>query len=135
MHMIATRRHRVDDVNNIPPKIARMRSSKPHPQNPSDRSDRRQQLRKALLFIWIAIRINVLPEQLNFRIAQVHQLPRFIKNRGGSPAALLAPRIRHNAVGAELVASLNDRDVPPMRIGASRVIGLKTIVGSEIVEP
>src|ERR1039458_83307 len=33
MHMIAKRRHGIDDVNDVPPKIARMRSGKPHPPN------------------------------------------------------------------------------------------------------
>src|SRR5208283_4248146 len=121
--------------NNIASKIARMRSSKAHPPNSSNRSNRRQQLSKAFLSIRIAVRVNVLPEQLNLRIPEINQLPSFFKNRRRSPAALFAPRIRHHAVGAELVAALDDSDVPAMRIGARRVLGLKAFVGGPIVKP
>jgi len=92
MHMIAKRRRGVDDFNNISPKIPRMRGSEPHPPNPLDRRHRRQQLSKRLISRRIAIRVHVLPEQLNLRIPEIHQLPSFIKNGGGSARALL-PRV------------------------------------------
>jgi len=55
-------------------------SSEPHPPNPLDRRHRRQQLSKRLISRRIAIRVHVLPEQLNLRIPEIHQLPSFIKN-------------------------------------------------------
>src|SRR5580658_8732088 len=134
MHMIAKRRHGVDDVDDIASKIARMRSSKAHALNPRDRSDCRQQLSKGFDSRGITIRVHVLAEQLNLGIAEVHQLSRFVKNRSGSPAALLAPSIRNHAIGAELIAALNDRDVSAMRIRARRKLGLKALVGHPIVE-
>ncbi len=135
MHMVAERRHGIHHIDNLADKIPRMRGSKPHPPHPGDRSDRSQQLSKAFLSIRITVRVHVLPEQLNLRIPKVHQLPRFVKNRRRSPAALLAARIRHHAISAELVASLDNRNVAAMRIGARRVLGLKALVGGAIVEP
>ena len=133
--MVAKRRHGIDDVDNIPPKIPRMRGSKPHPPNPRDRSESRQQLGKAFLSIRIAVRIHVLPEELNLRISQVRQLPRFVQHRRRSPAPLLAARIGHHAVSAEFVAALNNSDVPAMRISPSRELRLEALISQAIIKP
>src|SRR5271155_4170750 len=135
MHVIAKHRQSVDHVNNVASKIPRMRSSKPYPPNPGHRGKRSQQLGKALLTIRIAIRVNVLPEQLNFRIPEVSQLPRFLQNRSGSPAALLAARIRNHAISAKLIASFDNRDIPAMRIRARGKLRLEALVGQPVVKP
>src|SRR5258707_896829 len=48
MHMIAKRRHGIYHIENAAPKIPRMKSRKPPPPNPHDRSHSSQQLSKAL---------------------------------------------------------------------------------------
>src|SRR5712692_9700301 len=135
MHMVAKRRHGIYHIDNVAPKIPRMRSSKPHPPNPHDRSHSSQQLSKALNSRGIAVRVNVLPQQLNLRISQISQRPSLVQHRRRSPAPLLAARVRHHAVSAELVAPLNNSDVPAMRISPSRKLSLEALVSQPIVQP
>ena len=82
----------------------------------------------------IFVRIHVLPEQLNFRVAEIGHLARFGKHRVGRPAALFPPRVRDHAVRTELVAPFNDRDVAAMRIGARGEFGLEAVFGLAVVE-
>src|SRR5207247_8473334 len=59
---------------------------------------------------------------------------RFGEYRTRSPAALFAASEGHNAVGAKLVAALDDGDISAMRIAARGELGLKAFVGFAIVE-
>ena len=51
-----------------------------------------------------------------------------------SAAALLAARVRNDAVGAELVAAFDDGDVSAMRIAARGELGLESLIGLAVVE-
>src|SRR5271167_1791056 len=106
MHMIAEGGSGVENVNDVPTKIARVRSGEPHPADSTNRGHGCEQLSKCLIARWIPIRVNVLPEQLNLGISQVDQLLRFVQDRGRSPRPLLPACVRNHAVGAKLVASL-----------------------------
>ena len=57
-----------------------------------------------------------------------------LEHRRRSPAALLAARVRHHAVGAELVASLDDRDVSAIGILPRRKLGLEGFVRLPVVQ-
>ena len=53
-----------------------------------------------------------------------------------TPATTLpAPRIRHHAVGAELVAPLHDRDVSAMRVRPRGELRLEGLLGLPVVQP
>ena len=60
---------------------------------------------------------------------------RLVQHGGRGPAALFAARVRNHAVGAELVAALDDGDVSAMRIGARGKLRLEGLVGLAVVEP
>ena len=90
---------------------------------------------KAQLPFRVAIAVHVLAQQLNLGIPRIGDPPRLGQHRRRSPAALLAARIRHHAIGAELVAALDDGDVPAIGILARRELGLERLVGLAVVEP
>ena len=96
---------------------------------PGNLPDGSQQFSKDFLPCRIFIGIHVLAEQLNFGVSQVRHLARFCQHRIRGPAALLATRKGHNAVGAKLVAAFDDRDVSAMGIRARREFGFKALVG------
>src|SRR5215471_5611649 len=125
MHVIAEGRHSVEHLNNVPAKIPRMRRREPNPRDSVHLTHRRQQLGKTLLSIRIAIGIDVLPEQLNLGVSKISQLPCLREHRSRSAAPLLPASEWHHAVGAKLVAALDDGDVSAMRIRTRRVLGLK----------
>ena len=134
MNMVAKRRHGIDGFHNIAGKIARMRRRETHAPNSRHLANRRQQLREAHLARRIAIRIHILPEQLDVRIASVGHPPRFSQHGVGRPAALFAARIRNHAVGAELVAAFDDGDVAAMRVAARGEFRLKRLIGLPVVQ-
>src|SRR5215831_1115706 len=134
MYVIAQRRIGVHGFHNVTPEIPRVRRCKADTLDSGNVSHRHQQLGKALLRIGIAVRVHVLPEQLNLRVAEVVKLTRFSNNRRRCPAALLAPRKWHHAIGAEFVAALDDRDVSAMRIGPGGVLGFEAVIGLTIVQ-
>jgi hypothetical protein len=117
-----------------------VRSGKAHSANAWNFAHCGQQFGECLLFTgtcarWILIRIHVLAEQLDFRVAEIGHLAGFGKYRLRRAAALLAARERHHAVGAKLVTAFDDGDVSAMRVGAGGEFGLKALVGFAIVEP
>src|SRR2546425_7499923 len=66
----------------------------------------------------IFVGIYVLAEQLNFRVAEIGHLARFGEHGIRSPAAFFSSSEWDHAVGAKLVAALDDGDVAAMRIAA-----------------
>ena len=75
-----------------------------------------------------------MPEQLNISEALLGHPGGFAQDRFRSPAALLAARIRHHAVGTEFVAALDDRDVSAMWIAARGELGFKRLISFAIVK-
>jgi len=81
----------IDRLDNAFLEVARMRCREPHPPNPLNVGDGQQQLEKRIpLWRWIGVRIDRLPEKLNFGVAQVRELPDFPQNR-------IAARLRSGA--------------------------------------
>src|SRR5260370_41057685 len=98
MHVIAERGNRSDGGDDILSEIARMRSRKPYAADSWDFSNTGKQFGESLPPCWIAIRIHVLSEQLNFRVAQMGHLAGFGEHRIRGPAALLAASEWNHAV-------------------------------------
>src|SRR5437899_13065943 len=97
--------------------------------NPLNVGDGQQQLRETHpSWRWIGVRIDRLPEKLNFGVAQVRELPDFPQNRIARAATLRAPRVRHDAVRAGFVAAFDDGQVRAPGIVAPRHFGLKRFV-------
>ena len=134
MHVVAKRGNVVDSLHNVAGEISGMRSSETHAANPRDLAYCREKIGEGFLARGIEIGIYILPKQLNFGIALLSHAPRFRQHRVRCPAALFAARVRHHAVGAELVAAFDNGDVSAMRIGAGGELGLKGQIGLAIVQ-
>src|ERR1700733_6149124 len=111
-----------------------MRRGKAYAPDSRNLCNRGQQFGEAPLPFRIAIAVHVLAQQLNLRVAALRHPPRLGQHRGGRPAALLPARIRHHAVGAKLVASLDNGDVAAILIRARRKLGLEGLVGLPVIE-
>ena len=133
--MVAKCRHRVDGVDNIAGKVARMRGGEAHAPDAGNLSNGSEQFGEAPLPFRVAVGIHILPEQLDLGVAGIGHALRFGQHRRRGAAAFLAARVRHHAVGAELVAALDDGDVSAMRIGASGELGLECLLRLAVVEP
>ncbi len=62
MHVVAQRRLRIDGLDNVAGKVARMRGGKPNTANPLHLADCGEQLREAHLSGRIFVGIYILPE-------------------------------------------------------------------------
>ena len=70
-----------------------------------------------------------MPEELNFRVARVGQPAHLFQDRCARAAALRPARERHDAIGARLVAALDDRQIGAKWIVAPRNFRFKGRVG------
>src|SRR6185437_1160437 len=132
--MIAKSRRGVDGRNDITSEVARMAGGEANAPDSRDLGHRGEQLGEAALALRIAVAIHVLAQELDFRIAQVGDAPRLIENGTRGTAALFAARERHYAIGAELVASLDDGDVAAVRVLAGREFGFESLLGLAVVQ-
>ena len=107
------------------PKSRGMRSRETHAADAGNLTDSGQQFREGPLPFRILVGIYILAEQLNFGVTEIGHLAGFREDRSGGAAAFLAARKGNHAVGAELVAALNDRDVSAVRIGAGGEFGFE----------
>src|SRR5262249_18778079 len=73
--------------------------------------------------------VDVLSQKLNFGVALFRQLPRFSHHALAGAAALRAAGKRYYAIGARLIAALDDRDVGAMRIVAAGERGVEGLFG------
>jgi hypothetical protein len=78
--MIAKRGYGIDRLNDVPAKIAGMRGREPDPPNSGDFTDGSQEFRESLPGQRVAVRIDILAQQLDFRVAQISHLARFREN-------------------------------------------------------
>src|ERR1019366_10352177 len=134
MHVVAERRNGINRVDDVLGKVSWMRGGEANAADARQFPDSRQQLSKTIISSRIAVRVHVLPEQLNVGVAGLGHAPGFVKDRPRSAAALLAAGVRHYAIGAELIAAFNDGDVSPVRIGAGGEFGLESLVGLAIIK-
>ena len=58
--------------------------------------------------VFVAVRINVLPEQHNFFVASADKSQHFIKYIFRGTASFPTPRIWNNTIAAEIVAAIHD---------------------------
>ena len=127
-------------MDDVTAEIARVRRREAHAFDSGNCSDGGEQFGEGLLFYGraacrIFVGIYVLAEELNFGVAEVGHLAGFGENRIRGTAALFSPREWHNAVGAELVTTFDDRDVAAVRVRARGKFRFETFVGLAIVEP
>src|ERR1019366_1041293 len=134
MHMVAQRWNRIDRINYIFGEITRMRGGETHAPNASDLPDGREQLRERHPARWIAIRVYVLPEQLDLGEARVGHPPRLGQDGRRSSAAFLTAGVRHHAVCTELVAAFDDGDVSAMRVCPRRELSVERLLSLPAVQ-
>ena len=132
--MVAECGHSIDGLDNIAGKVARVAGRKAHPADARNLPDGGQQFGEAPLPFRVAVAVHILAEELNLRVALVGDAPRLRQHGSRPAAALLAPGIRHHAVGAELVASLDDGDVAAIGVLAGGELGLEGLVGLAVVQ-
>ena len=76
-----------------------------------DSIDKLQKLAEAFLFASIlAIRIDILPQKGELLITQGHGLFNLMADGLGTAASFPAPHIGHDAVGAEIITAIHDRN-------------------------
>ncbi len=124
----------VDGLDDVAGEVARVAGGEAHAPDAGHLANGSQQLGEAQLPFRVAIAVHVLAQQLNLGVAQVGDAPRLGEHRGRTAAALLAARVRDDAVGAELVAAFDDGDVAAVGILARGELGLEGLVGLAVVE-
>src|SRR5215469_10785044 len=124
-----------DSVDDVFCKIARVRGGEANTLNAVNLADVDEQFGKGSLSAGVAVAVHVLAEELNLGVAKASDALSFGQHRGRRARALLAPRIRNNAVGAELVATLDDGDVAAVGIRARGEFGVEGLVRLAVVEP
>ena len=136
VHVIAKRGHVVHGLDDLAREVARVRGGKAHAADalhacrPRPAARRRCACRQDR-----PIGVHVLPEQLNLRQAGSAHAGEPRRGRSEGAAALASARVGHHAVGAELVAALDDGDVSAMRVDARGELGLEGLFGLAVVEP
>ena len=133
MNVIAERGNCVDGFDDLAGEIVGMRSGEAHAADSRHLGDGAQQVDKIQpARRGIAIGIDGLAEQLNFGVAGVGEAARFGENGVARAAALGTARVRHDAIGAGVVAAFDDGDVGADGIVAAGDFGFKSFVGVEI---
>ena len=82
----------------------------------------------------VAIAVDVLAEELDLGVAEVGDAAGFFEHGGRGAAALFAAGVGDDAVGAELVATLDDGDVAAVGVLAGGELGFEGFVGLAVVE-
>ena len=121
-------------LHDVAGKVARVAGGKAYAPNARHLAHGSQQFREAPLPFRVAIAVHVLAQQLNLGVAQVGDAPRLFQHGGRGAAALFAARVRHHAVGAELVAAFDDGDVAAVGILPGGELGLEGLFGLAVVE-
>jgi len=125
--MIAKRRRGVDDFNNISPKsrgceVVKRTRRIPRPSPPTPAARQTSYFQKDHDKSSRSARAVESPYTRDPPAAELHQ------ERRRKCASAPSRAYRHNAIGAELIASFNDRDITAMGICASGELGLKALV-------
>ena len=106
-----------------------MRGHEPDPPNPRNFRHGQKQLRKSQMPVrWIAIGIHGLAKELDLRIADAGKLANFPQDRIAGAAAFRPARVRHHAIRAGLVATLDDRQIGAEGMVAPRQFRLESLV-------
>ena len=86
--------HGVDGLNNVAGKVARMAGSEAHAADAADFADRGEQFSEGHLAARVAIGIDVLAEELNFREARIRHAAGFGQDGVRGAGTLLAAGVR-----------------------------------------
>src|ERR1035438_457076 len=114
MHVVAERRDRINRVDDVLGEVPWMRGGEANPADARQFPDGSQQFGESLSSGRVVVRIYVLPEQLNVGVAGAGHAGGFVKHRPRGAAALFAASVRHHAIGAELIAALDNGNVSAM---------------------
>jgi VWFA-related protein len=132
MHVIAQIRVGIDRIHDGFHEIARMRSGEANAPDAADRAHAIEQRGEIPSGGGgIAVAVDVLPQQLYFGVAGIGEAFRFFHYAGAGAAALRPAGERDDAIGATLIASLNDRYISAMRIVTAREWRIEGLVGVE----
>src|SRR3954470_19898306 len=102
-----------------------MRSGEAHATHSVDLSNGGEQFGEGLLCLRIFVGVHVLAEQLDVGVASVSHTLGFVKHAVTGATSFFATRVRHYAVGAKLIATFDDGDVPAMWIAARGKLGFE----------
>ena len=89
--------------------VLRVRGHEAHAADARHLVDHLEEVRKVRELVVLAVGVDVLAEQSDFLIAVLHGLLDLADDVLGQAAALAAAHVRHDAVGAEVVAAVHDR--------------------------
>ena len=110
MQMVAQLRQAAKGLDQLVGEILGVARHKTDTLQPLDRVDLLQQPGKGYRLLQsTTVAVHILPQQGDFLDPLVHQLPDLRKDLGAVAAALPAPHIGHNAVGAVVVAAIHNR--------------------------
>ncbi len=132
--MVTKRWNPVNRLHDVPSKVPGMAGRKANAPDARHLPHGGQQFGEAALPFRVPVAVHVLAQKLNLGVTLVGNPPRLVQHRPRASAALLAARVRHNAVGAELVAPLNDGDVAAVRILPRRKLRLEGLVRLPVVQ-
>ena len=100
--------HGLDDLG---PEILGVRGQEADPLDPLDGRHLFQQVGELPSGIGVKIGIDVLSQQLSLQVSFPGQVPDLFEDRPQRPVFLPSAGVRHDAVGAEVVAPFHHRDV------------------------
>ena len=124
----------VDGLDDVAGEVAGVRGGEAHAADAGEFAYGYEELGEGHAAGWVAVGVDVLAEELDFGEAEVDHLASFDEDGSGGAGALLAAGVGDDAVGAELVAALDDGDVAAVRVGAGGELGLEGEVGLAVVE-
>ena len=133
VNVVAERGSRVNRLDNLAREIVRMRSGEPHAADARDGGDGVEQIHEIhAAGRGVTVGIDGLAEQLNFGVAGIGQAADFRENRIAAAAAFRAACVWDDAVGAGIVAALNDGEIGAKGIVAARDFGFESFLGIEV---
>src|SRR6185437_6972000 len=133
VNVLAKLRNGVNRLDDLAMEIVGMRGGEADAANAGNGRNRAQERDKIeARGRGIAVGIHRLPQQLNFGVAGFGEAARVRQHRGARAAAFRAAGARHNAIGAGVIASFDDREIRAKGIIAPRDFGFEGFVGIEI---
>ena len=107
-HLLALRH----GANDLVVEVLRMRRSEPDPFNAVHFVHKVQKVGEVDVLVQVvAVCVHVLSEEHDFFVSLSSQLTHFGDDPFGRAAPLLSPHVRHDAIGAKLVAAVDDGDI------------------------
>ena len=134
MDVVAEGGYGVDGFDDVAGKVAGVAGHEADAADAGHLGHGDEQFGEAKLPFRITVAVDVLAEELNLGIAQIGDAAGLCEDRREAAAALLAARVRHDAIGAELVAAFNDGDVAAVGVLPGGEFGFEGLIGLAVVE-